>query len=152
MEESKMQITGKIYHKMYNNLLDNLHVYFYFCRLTDDISIFASSVAHLYSHITKPCFDLMLIALALTRSSKKMQANFISGILLLVYIFACMYDHRNFYLKNIAKYRSTTCHCCNKRDGSHNACGFAQIWTTCLRRGQSSWLLTPYPFTNNHKC
>uniref|UniRef100_A0A6M2DXR2 Putative long-chain acyl-coa transporter n=1 Tax=Xenopsylla cheopis TaxID=163159 RepID=A0A6M2DXR2_XENCH len=55
-------------------------------RLTDDISIFASSVAHLYSHITKPCFDLMLIALALTRSSKKMQANFISGPLLAIVV------------------------------------------------------------------
>lgn len=51
-------------------------------RLTEDISVFASSVAHLYSHLTKPCFDLMLIGLALMRSSQKMKANIISGPLL----------------------------------------------------------------------
>lgn len=44
-------------------------------RLTDDISTFASSVAHLYSHLTKPCFDLMLIGLALAQSSYKMKGN-----------------------------------------------------------------------------
>lgn len=48
-------------------------------RLTEDIAIFATSVAHLYSSVTKPCFDLMLIGLALMRSSKKMNANIISG-------------------------------------------------------------------------
>lgn len=41
--------------------------------------MFTSSIAHLYSHLTKPCFDLMLIGLALMRSSKKMKANFITG-------------------------------------------------------------------------
>lgn len=51
-------------------------------RLTEDISTFASSVAHLYSHLTKPCFDLMLIGLALMRSSQKMKANIVSGPLL----------------------------------------------------------------------
>lgn len=52
------------------------------CRLTEDISVFTSSVAHLYSHLTKPCFDLMLIGLALMRSSRKMKANIITGPLL----------------------------------------------------------------------
>uniref|UniRef100_U5ESG0 Putative long-chain acyl-coa transporter n=1 Tax=Corethrella appendiculata TaxID=1370023 RepID=U5ESG0_9DIPT len=51
-------------------------------RLTEDISTFASSVAHLYSHLTKPCFDLMLIGLAMARSSQKMKANIIHGPLL----------------------------------------------------------------------
>ncbi|CAD7094036.1 unnamed protein product [Hermetia illucens] len=51
-------------------------------RLTEDISVFASSVAHLYSHLTKPCFDLMLIGLAMMRSSQKMRANIFSGPLL----------------------------------------------------------------------
>lgn len=41
--------------------------------------MFTSSVAHLYSHLTKPCFDLMLIGLALMRSSHKMHANIIYG-------------------------------------------------------------------------
>ncbi|EDV33677.1 uncharacterized protein Dana_GF23402, isoform B [Drosophila ananassae] len=48
-------------------------------RLTEDISVFASSVAHLYSSLTKPCFDLMLIGFALMRSSRKMKANIITG-------------------------------------------------------------------------
>ncbi|KAH8298696.1 hypothetical protein KR018_006900 [Drosophila ironensis] len=48
-------------------------------RLTEDISVFASSVAHLYSSLTKPCFDLMLIGLALMRSSRKMKANILTG-------------------------------------------------------------------------
>uniref|UniRef100_A0A6B2EF37 Putative long-chain acyl-coa transporter n=1 Tax=Phlebotomus kandelakii TaxID=1109342 RepID=A0A6B2EF37_9DIPT len=51
-------------------------------RLTDDIATFASSVAHLYSHLTKPCFDLALIGLAMARSSKRMRASVISGPLL----------------------------------------------------------------------
>lgn len=51
-------------------------------RLTDDISTFASSIAHLYSHLTKPCFDLMLIGIALARSSHKMKANIVNGPLL----------------------------------------------------------------------
>ncbi|KAH8406420.1 hypothetical protein KR222_004120 [Zaprionus bogoriensis] len=48
-------------------------------RLTEDISVFSSSVAHLYSSLTKPCFDLMLIGFALMRSSKKMNANILLG-------------------------------------------------------------------------
>lgn len=48
-------------------------------RLTEDIAVFTSSIAHLYSHLTKPCFDLMLIGLALMRSSRKMKSNFVTG-------------------------------------------------------------------------
>ncbi|GAB0098143.1 ATP-binding cassette sub-family D member [Sergentomyia squamirostris] len=51
-------------------------------RLTDDIATFASSVAHLYSHLTKPCFDLLLIGLAMARSSQRMKASVVSGPLL----------------------------------------------------------------------
>lgn len=51
-------------------------------RLTDDITTFSSSIAHLYSHLTKPCFDLMLIGLALAQSSYKMKANIVNGPLL----------------------------------------------------------------------
>lgn len=51
-------------------------------RLTDDISTFASSIAHLYSSLTKPCFDLLLIAIALARSSRRMNASIVKGPLL----------------------------------------------------------------------
>ncbi|XP_044251280.1 ATP-binding cassette sub-family D member 1 isoform X1 [Drosophila takahashii] len=57
-------------------------------RLTEDISVFASSVAHLYSSLTKPCFDLMLIGLALMRSSRKMKANILTGPALSVGVIA----------------------------------------------------------------
>ncbi|EDV90951.1 ATP-binding cassette sub-family D member [Drosophila grimshawi] len=57
-------------------------------RLTEDISVFASSVAHLYSSLTKPCFDLMLIGLALMRSSQKMKANILLGPALSVSVIA----------------------------------------------------------------
>lgn len=48
-------------------------------RLTDDITAFTSSVAHLYSHLTKPLFDCALIGLALASSSRRMGANIIPG-------------------------------------------------------------------------
>jgi len=48
-------------------------------RLTDDITAFTSSVAHLYSHLTKPLFDCALIALTLARSSKQMGAAVVPG-------------------------------------------------------------------------
>ncbi|KAJ1525492.1 hypothetical protein ONE63_010301 [Megalurothrips usitatus] len=51
-------------------------------RLTDDITAFTTSVAHLYSHLTKPLFDCALIGLALAQSSRRMGANIIPGPLL----------------------------------------------------------------------
>ncbi|PSN48985.1 ATP-binding cassette sub-family D member 3 [Blattella germanica] len=51
-------------------------------RLTDDITAFTSSVAHLYSHITKPLFDCLLIAIALARTNRKMGAAIIPGPIL----------------------------------------------------------------------
>ncbi|XP_050068848.1 ATP-binding cassette sub-family D member [Anopheles maculipalpis] len=48
-------------------------------RLTDDISTFSSTVAHLYSSLTKPCFDLLLIGIAMARSSRRMKANIVMG-------------------------------------------------------------------------
>lgn len=51
-------------------------------RLTEDINVFATSIAHLYGSVTKPCFDLMLIGLSLMRSSQQMQSNIFSGPLL----------------------------------------------------------------------
>lgn len=51
-------------------------------RLTEDISAFTSSVAHLYSQITKPLFDCALIGFALMRSSRQMGAAVVPGPLL----------------------------------------------------------------------
>lgn len=59
----------------------NIYIISHHFRLTEDISVFASSIAHLYSSVTKPCFDLMLIGLALMRSSRKMKSNIFTGIL-----------------------------------------------------------------------
>lgn len=67
---------------MYSQIFFLFNLNIVFLRLTEDIATFASSVAHLYSHLTKPCFDLMLIGLALMRSSQKMKANIVSGPLL----------------------------------------------------------------------
>lgn len=57
-------------------------LYFSQFSLTDDIAAFSSSIAHLYSHLTKPCFDLLIIGIAMARSSLKMKANIIQGPLL----------------------------------------------------------------------
>ncbi|KAI8425549.1 hypothetical protein MSG28_011374 [Choristoneura fumiferana] len=44
-------------------------------RLTEDVSVFTQSVAHLYGSLTKPCFDLLLIVLTLASYSSKMKGN-----------------------------------------------------------------------------
>uniref|UniRef100_A0A8D8T107 ATP-binding cassette sub-family D member 2 n=1 Tax=Cacopsylla melanoneura TaxID=428564 RepID=A0A8D8T107_9HEMI len=55
-------------------------------RLTEDITAFTSSVAHLYSHITKPLFDCGLIGIALMRSSRQMGAAIVPGPMLAVIV------------------------------------------------------------------
>ncbi|XP_011632253.1 ATP-binding cassette sub-family D member 2-like [Pogonomyrmex barbatus] len=51
-------------------------------RLTDDLSELASSVAHLYSSLTKPLLDCALVGIALISFSHKMGAKTIPGPLL----------------------------------------------------------------------
>jgi len=48
-------------------------------RLTDDLSELASSVAHLYSSLTKPLLDCALVGIALISFSHKMGARTIPG-------------------------------------------------------------------------
>lgn len=48
-------------------------------RLTDDLSELASSVAHLYSSLTKPLLDCALVGIALVSFSVKMGAKTIPG-------------------------------------------------------------------------
>ncbi|XP_012287779.1 ATP-binding cassette sub-family D member 1 [Orussus abietinus] len=51
-------------------------------RLTDDLSELASSVAHLYSSLTKPLLDCTLVGIALASFSSRMGARTIPGPLL----------------------------------------------------------------------
>ena len=64
-------------------------------RLTDDISTFTDSVAHLYSHITKPLLDCVLITFALARSSRRMGVSTIPGnhiiIIIIIIIIVVIY-------------------------------------------------------------
>lgn len=48
-------------------------------RLTDDLSELANSVAHLYSHLTKPLLDCALVGIALISFSSRMGAKTIPG-------------------------------------------------------------------------
>ncbi|KAK2724691.1 ATP-binding cassette sub-family D member 2-like isoform X2 [Artemia franciscana] len=50
--------------------------------LTDDVSSFTSSVAHLYSHITKPLLDILLISFSLYRLAKGMGSSTLHGPIL----------------------------------------------------------------------
>lgn len=48
-------------------------------RLTDDLSELASSVAHLYSSLTKPLLDCVLVGIALVSFSTKLGAKTVPG-------------------------------------------------------------------------
>lgn len=48
-------------------------------RLTDDIETVAATVSHLYGQITKPMFDILLMAIALANLVKSRNANLIAG-------------------------------------------------------------------------
>ncbi|RZC41048.1 ATP-binding cassette sub-family D member 2 [Asbolus verrucosus] len=48
-------------------------------RLTDDIETVAVTVSHLYGQITKPMFDILLMAIALANLVKSRNANLITG-------------------------------------------------------------------------
>ncbi|CAH0549288.1 unnamed protein product [Brassicogethes aeneus] len=48
-------------------------------RLTDDIETVANTVSHLYGQITKPCFDILLMAIALANLVKSRNSNLLIG-------------------------------------------------------------------------
>lgn len=48
-------------------------------RLTDDIETVSNVVARLYSQITKPLFDLLIIGIALAELTISAKANLIHG-------------------------------------------------------------------------
>ncbi|KAL1502451.1 hypothetical protein ABEB36_007590 [Hypothenemus hampei] len=48
-------------------------------RLTDDIETVASTVSHLYGQITKPCFDILIAAIALANLVKSRNSNILIG-------------------------------------------------------------------------
>lgn len=52
-------------------------------RLTDDIETVSSTVSHLYGQITKPMFDILLMAVALANLTKSRNANIITGPILI---------------------------------------------------------------------
>jgi len=52
-------------------------------RLTDDIETVANTVAHLYGQITKPLFDILLMAIALASLTRSRNANIITGPILI---------------------------------------------------------------------
>jgi len=75
-------------------------------RLTDDLSELASSVAHLYSSLTKPLLDCALVGIALISFSHKMGAKTIPGKTFFLFFFpftlccsviAAITLHRNAY-------------------------------------------------------
>ncbi|ESN92353.1 hypothetical protein HELRODRAFT_194295 [Helobdella robusta] len=51
-------------------------------RLTDDITSFTSSLAHLYSHLTKPILDVVVMCLTLYHTAKQVGANIGASTLL----------------------------------------------------------------------
>ncbi|XP_074108287.1 ATP binding cassette subfamily D [Cotesia typhae] len=57
-------------------------------RLTDDLSELASSVAHLYSSLTKPLLDCALVGIALMSFSSRMGARTVPGPLLAAVVIA----------------------------------------------------------------
>ncbi|XP_072383557.1 ATP-binding cassette sub-family D member 1 [Diabrotica undecimpunctata] len=48
-------------------------------RLTDDIETVANTVSHLYGQITKPCFDILLMVIALANLVKSRHSNLVIG-------------------------------------------------------------------------
>ena len=72
----KLYFTNQTYYRVSNldGRLDNAD----HC-LTDDITAFTSSVAHLYSHLTKPILDLVLINASLYNIVKGMGASMLPG-------------------------------------------------------------------------
>ena len=48
--------------------------------LTEDIRLFCDSIAHLYSHMTKPCLDIILVCVTLNRLAKKRGESWVKPV------------------------------------------------------------------------
>lgn len=48
--------------------------------LTEDVRLFCDSIAHLYSHVTKPILDLLLVCFTLNRMSRKRGQSWVQPI------------------------------------------------------------------------
>lgn len=69
-------------------------------RLTDDLSELASSVAHLYSSLTKPLLDCALVGIALISFSSKMGTRAISGEIYIILNIQHRYPQYSTYQSN----------------------------------------------------
>uniref|UniRef100_A0A7E4VFE9 ABC transporter domain-containing protein n=1 Tax=Panagrellus redivivus TaxID=6233 RepID=A0A7E4VFE9_PANRE len=68
----KKYFANQVYYRVSN--LDNRLLNADQC-LTEDITMFCSSVAHLYSHLTKPVFDILLISFTLIKYAQRREAG-----------------------------------------------------------------------------
>uniref|UniRef100_A0A0N4ZB85 ABC transporter domain-containing protein n=1 Tax=Parastrongyloides trichosuri TaxID=131310 RepID=A0A0N4ZB85_PARTI len=63
-------------------------------NLTEDITVFSQSVAHLYSHLTKPIFDIALMTLTLIQLARKREVGNSVTVPILIALVVISCTHR----------------------------------------------------------
>lgn len=102
-------------------------------RLTDDLSELASSVAHLYSSLTKPLLDCALVGIALISFSSKMGVRRLQGKAPVKFInfINCkikrIYHMFEFLIFSYRTIISIGSNCC---DWTNPTSCFAKVWPT----------------------